>query len=466
MDSGVEQHYDFSDFFRNLSARVSLGEIKLVKQTGRRNRKHGMRLKLGICIVSIFFLTLPAFSRKTSKGFFPPIEAAEKKGIPGKWKRWQDFVDEYFRYPLPPMGEAPKSYKGAERSLSPERCGSCHPEQHEQWKATLHARAMGPGIYGQLVDMWKTNPANAQSCNECHAPLAEQQKRAKIGAGTTANWRKNPAHDPKLEMHGLACASCHVRNWRVHGPRKKETPEGADDTTSNGPHAGVERTLFFSRSEFCMGCHQHAFPGPNGKSIQNTYSEWKNSLWGKEGVACQSCHMPDRAHLWRGIHDKEMTLGAVQIDVRVGAEASGEIVTAEVELTNSGAGHYFPTYITPSVDVITELEDKYGRTIPGSRQINVIERKLSSDFSREIHDTRIPPQKSITFRYRRGRREDAARLRVRVHVRPDAFYHHFFVEFLKNPAISNLSRELITQARDMAASSNFDIYDERFELKN
>ena len=176
--------------------------------------------------------------------------------------------------------------------------------------------------------------------------------------------------------------------------------------------------------------------------------------------------MPERAHLWRGIHDKDMTQGAVQIDVSLGAEAPAEIVTAEIKLTNSGAGHYFPTYITPSVEVITELEDKYGRTIPGSRQINVIQRKLSSDFSREIYDTRVPPQESITFQYRRGRREDAARIRVRVHVRPDAFYHNFFVEFLRNPTISSLSRELILQARDIAASSSFDIYDEKFELKN
>ena len=427
---------------------------------------YDMRLKFMVLIVSVFLFALPTVFLRISKSFFPSTEAAEKKEIPGKWKHWRDFVKDHFRYPLPPMGEAPKSYRGAERSLSPERCGSCHPEQYKQWKTTLHAKAMSPGVYGQLVDMWKANPGGAQSCNECHAPLAEQQKRAKQSAGPPANWRKNPSHDRELEMHGLACASCHVRNWRVHGPRKKETPEGVDDTTRKGPHGGVERTLFFSRSEFCTGCHQHTFPGPNGKSIQNTYNEWKNSLWGEEGVSCQSCHMPDRAHLWRGIHDKDMTQSAVRVDVSLGAEARGEIVTAEIKLTNSGAGHYFPTYITPSVDVISELEDKTGRKIPGSRQINVIERKLSPDFSREIHDTRIPPQESITFRYRRGRGEGAARLRVRVHVRPDAFYHNFFIEFLKNPAISSLSRKLIEQARDIAASSDFDIYDEKFELKN
>ena len=157
-----------------------------------------MRLKLTIFIVSIFFFTLPEFSRKISKNFFfPSVQASEKKGIPGKWKHWRDFANEHFRYPLPPMGEAPKSYEGAERSLLPESCGGCHPEQYEQWKTTLHAKSMSPGVYGQLVDMWRADPEQAQSCNECHAPLAEQQKRTKFSAGPLANWRKNPVHDRK-----------------------------------------------------------------------------------------------------------------------------------------------------------------------------------------------------------------------------------------------------------------------------
>ena len=55
---------------------------------------------------------------------------------------------------------------------------------------------------------------------------------------------------------------------------------------------------------------------------------------------------------------------------------------------------------------------------------------------------------------------------MRVHVRPDAFYHDFFVEFLKSPGISSQSRRFITQARDIAAASSYDIYDEKFELNN
>ncbi len=411
-----------------------------------------MRLNPIAPLACAFFLLSLIFQEAPDE-FAPSFpEAAEKEASAAG----------HFRHPLPPMGEAPASYRGAERSLLPERCGGCHPAQYAQWRTSLHARAMGPGVYGQLVDMWRTDPGGARGCHECHAPLAEQRRRVKAGAGASARWRKNPAHDARLERSGLSCAACHVRAWRVHGPLRREaSPAGA---ARSGAHAGVERAPFFSRSEFCASCHQHDFPGPNGKPIQNTYNEWKNSLWGREGVACQSCHMPGGAHLWRGIHDAEMTRGAARIEVALGEEASGEVVTARIRITNSGAGHYFPTYITPSVEVVSRLEDASGRALPGSRQINVIGRRLSPDFSREISDTRIPPQRSITFRYRRARPRRAARLRVRVRARPDAFYEDFFRRFLARPGISELSRGLIERARDAAEASGFDIYDESFGL--
>ena len=370
------------------------------------------------------------------------------------------FVREHWAYPLPPMGEAPASYKGDERSLLPEACGECHPDQHAQWRTSLHAKAMGPGIYGQLVDLWASDPAQARGCNECHAPLAEQQKRLPKGESPDAAWEKNPAHLPALETAGLACAACHVRSWRVHGPPKREDTRG---NLVGSAHGGVERTPFFERAEFCMKCHQHDGGGPNGKPIQNTYREWKESLWGQEDVQCQSCHMPRRQHLWRGIHDKDMAQGAVGVEVELAGKKNGP-VTARIILTNEGAGHRFPTYITPSVDVIAELEDARGRAIPGTRQTAVIGRRLSEDFTREISDTRIPPQESFVMDYLRARPREAATLRVRVHVKPDHFYHGFFISHLRGNDLSARARKLIEEARDNAAKSAFDIYDERFGL--
>ncbi len=394
-----------------------------------------------------------------------PARAAEAPAA-GKWKRWQDFVRDHWRYHLSPMGKAPATHKSKEESsLLPENCGSCHPDQYKQWKTSLHAQAMSPGFYGQTIDMWPDDPGSAQSCNECHAPLAEQQKKRLAGKGPLASWAKNPAYSPKLEMVGLACASCHVRTWRVHGPPKRETKPGVSDATTSGKHGGVERTPLFERAEFCMKCHQHQFAGPNGKPIQNTYNEWKASLWAKEGVPCQSCHMPKRQHLWRGIHDKDMAQSAVTLEVELDGKAPRGVAAAKIVLTNTGAGHYFPTYITPSVDVIAELEDKSGKPIPGTRQIQIIERKLSADFSREIYDTRIPPQKSFVMNYRRGRSPRAVRLRVRVRVRPDAFYLGFFNQILQGRGLSKKGRELLTQARERAANSPFDIFDDRIDLE-
>src|SRR3972149_4806383 len=71
------------------------------------------------------------------------------------------------------------------------------------------------------------------------------------------------------------------------------------------PHNGAPRTPAFLRAEFCRDCHQFPPDGfaLNGKLLENTYAEWKASPFARAGVQCQDCHMPDRRHLWRGIHD-------------------------------------------------------------------------------------------------------------------------------------------------------------------
>ena len=117
-----------------------------------------------------------------------------------------------------------------------------------------------------------------------------------------------------------------------------------------------------------------------------------------------------------------------------------------------------------SVDVIAWLEDKGGRELPGTRVVEVIERKLSADFSREIYDKRIPPQKSFVMNYRRGRPASSARLRVRVRVRPDAFYLGFFIQTLRFGGQSPKARKLLEEAKRRAENSPYDIFDDKIEL--
>src|SRR2546426_1717878 len=86
----------------------------------------------------------------------------------------QEFLARHWRRPLPPQGPPPPRFTPIEASLAPEACGTCHPTQLADWKTTLHSRAMGPGVAGQLVAMRENDPETAVTCYACHAPLAEQ----------------------------------------------------------------------------------------------------------------------------------------------------------------------------------------------------------------------------------------------------------------------------------------------------
>ena len=88
--------------------------------------------------------------------------------------------------------------------------------------------------------------------------------------------------------------------------------------------------------------------------------------------------MPGRKHLWRGIHDKEMTARAVTLGVVVprGKKAVPGRAVARISLTNTGAGHMFPTYMIPAVFIKVELLDENRKTVEGSRRVDRIQRRL------------------------------------------------------------------------------------------
>ncbi|MFQ5736562.1 MAG: hypothetical protein ACE5GY_06825, partial [Thermodesulfobacteriota bacterium] len=94
--------------------------------------------------------------------------------------------------------------------------------------------------------------------------------------------------------------------------------------------------------------------------------------------------------------------------------------------TNSGAGHYFPTYATPLVAIKGFLTDARGRVLKGTMKEAAIGRKVSLDLSRELFDTRIPPSGSHEFDYAIKRTVEAGTLVFEVRVFPDEFYNRFF----------------------------------------
>jgi hypothetical protein len=368
-----------------------------------------------------------------------------------------DFVRRHWRQPLAPQGPSPARYSPVEASLHPEACGSCHPAQLADWRDSLHAAAMGPGVAGQLVEMRESDPQSAMSCYTCHAPLAEQAPIVPRDGAAVAN----PDYDAALGGRGIPCAGCHVRGHERFGPPRRGGSLTSTTPRETLPHGGVTRTPAFLKSEFCRDCHQFAPDGfaLNGKLLENTYNEWKASRFAREGVQCQDCHMPDRRHQWRGIHDVQMVRSGLTIIAKPDAERyrPGDVAVVRLRVTSTRVGHAFPTYVTPRVVLSAELVDADGQPVAGSRREKIIGREVALDLSREAFDTRLAPGRSATLEYRMKIPARGTRARVAVVVEPDAFYTAFYEALLQQGA--GRGEAQIRQALEATRRSPFTVFE-------
>jgi len=308
----------------------------------------------------------------------------------------------------------------------PKDCAACHPAKEADWSGSLHSRSTGPGLMAQLAPHPNEAPGFATACYRCHAPLIEQSEVIETETGFAIN----PAFDPVLQSTGVSCAACHLRGSVIYGPRKPTNIEA--DVRG---HATAKSALF-SSSEFCAACHQ--LDGGyelNGTVLTNTYNEWKRSRYATSGITCQKCHMPGKRHLWRGIHDPEMVLSGVDIAATYEGNAEDGSLSAKLTITNTGVGHMFPTYVTPSVTVTAFLKDNGGNIIEGSSKSRTIGRSIALDLSEELFDTRIAPDGSFELLYSVDRNIDtteAKELLFEVTVAPDEFYSRFFASMIEN----------------------------------
>ncbi|RKZ35867.1 MAG: hypothetical protein DRQ37_05455, partial [Gammaproteobacteria bacterium] len=231
------------------------------------------------------------------------------------------------------------------------------------------------------------------------------------------------------------------------------------------PHGGFVAQTAFEKSAFCRGCQQF---GPddyalNGKLLENTYEEWLASSYAQAGVQCQDCHMPERRHLWRGIHDPDMVRQAIRVNVDAPARPlhSGETLQVAISVANVGAGHYFPTYVTPKVTVQAVLVDEAGAPLTATLQEAVIGREVSLDLSQELFDTRIAPGDTRTLSYVQDVPAERLRLRVRVEVDPDNFYARFYQATLAAGGAGK-GRDMLQQALDNALAGRFVVFEKIF----
>lgn len=358
----------------------------------------------------------------------------------------EGFIESHWRHPIAPQGNPPAHFSPLEASLGADSCAACHAEQHRDWKESLHRQALGPGIRWQLRLM---DQGQANRCLRCHAPLAEQKALLALEHGwPNAPATASPAHVPaNLGHQGITCASCHVRDHQRFGPppRKAPRPEA---------HGGFQVRAAYEDSRFCATCHQFPDDGPriNGKLQEDTLAQWRASPWAQKKT-CQQCHMPDRRHEFRGIHDPQMVRKAVKVELELVETAAGPEARATV--ANAGAGHHFPTYMVPKVYLDLALVGPDGQREPLARRI--IGWQVDTAITREIADTRIPAGERIGLRqpFRRPDGEGWA-VEATLSVAPREHYERVYETALQQAdRMDGQTLQLLREALEEARNSRF-----------
>lgn len=351
------------------------------------------------------------------------------------------------------------SHAGLENNMRPEACAQCHKEQFNAWRDSKHAHAYSAGLVGQFPG---AGHAAGNECLVCHAPLAEQLYRDAGDVEATLrtlldvpegfSWDADlDSKQAKLPLRhaGVTCAVCHVRQGQRFGPPRRDN--AAVGHLDGAAHGGFVATKDFESSQFCASCHQ--FPQDyaiNGKPLENTVFEWKNSRFAHEGVQCQTCHMPDRKHEFKGIHDINMVRSGLEFNL----EKKGGM--ALFTMTSVHIGHAFPTYVTPKIWVKAEALDVQGKVLQQWQW--VIVREVAYDnVWKEMQDSRLMPGESRVF-VADNINKNTSSVRFYVDVIPDAFYKGVYQSLLSDK-LQPKARLLITKALSDADKNDYRLYE-------
>lgn len=371
----------------------------------------------------------------------------------------------YWQHPAA-MGAAPPPdhWSQLEANLHPEACAQCHADRFGEWMGSRHARAFSAGLIGQFPVL---GLKKASGCLVCHAPLQEQQysslqeMQSSLPLALESPDGFNPDADVEhvklpLRHAGVTCAACHVRGWARFGPPARGTAKSG--LQPGVAHSGFTATPAFEQSSFCAGCHQFsAAAAVNGKPLENTLSEWKNSDYGRRSVTCQQCHMPDRRHEFRGIHDADMVRKGLQLSLH----QRGHSVV--LRLVSTWIGHAFPTYVTPKVIVEAEAVDGRGAVV--RRWHWEIWRKLAYDHGwQELLDTRLMPGEAREF-IATPLSASVQLVRYRITVIPDHYYKGLYRQLSASNHQREDVRSLIQRAAAQADANDYTLFEGQLRVE-
>ena len=200
-------------------------------------------------------------------------------------------------YASRPYYERPHAYSEVPEGLPDlraETCGACHGEIYKEWSISTHARAWKDDA--QFMEELKKSSGEYDEhhpndvswmCTNCHTPMINQLERLVVdledGNVGKPVYVDNPFFDPAMQDDAISCATCHVQDGIVYGPR--------GDTDAPHPVAKSD-SLIDERN--CVRCHQAEahFPDQNLACFFTTGAEWEQSPAAEAGQSCQHCHMP------------------------------------------------------------------------------------------------------------------------------------------------------------------------------
>lgn len=234
---------------------------------------------------------------------------------------------------------------------SAEFCGRCHRAIFESWKESSHARAMESRLFQDALDLTESDfgAGARKTCLGCHSPIG-------VETGDLA-LRK------KVSWEGITCDYCHsIRSVSLTGLNPKAVL--AFTLVKSGPlkdvNSGAHGTVFspvHTSALACAPCHEYR--NALGFPVLTTFSEWKNSRYGKDGRECQSCHMYRVAgnvvdprigsssltkinlHQMPGSHSLEQLTKT--ITAQLSTSRTSNQFHVSVEVANRAAGHFVPT---------------------------------------------------------------------------------------------------------------------------
>jgi len=283
-------------------------------------------------------------------------------------------------------------------SLKAETCGTCHQAIYAEWRTTMHAAAYTDPFFQAY---WRKDEYE-WSCLTCHTPLENQLKQRIIqfegGDFSQPQFTVNNRFDPELQQEGITCAACHLRDGVIYGPYP------ADQL--NAPHPVAFDDRFLSE-RLCLDCHE--VPAKPFSFLQSgicgTGGEWADGPYIKKGYRCQTCHMPEVTrplmagqtnrkngqHLWRGGHSPEQVAKALTIT------AKRQSKTIKVNITNSGAGHNFPTGDPDREVFITARLMNSKGTVLQTKELHIRRIIIWKPIMIELSDNRIKPLETRTL---------------------------------------------------------------------